>query len=282
MVERISRSSSDDSQLENVRKRVCTACDRCRLKKSKCDIAKPCSRCRSDNAICVFGGRKKANEKAYPQGYAEKLEQQQVWLVHALQELYHCITEGEGWPGEHLEPKPNGHPLIHDLLARLGALDDFIGQRFEENTEVMRQRLWQQDVEKSCDDSFEDVQSPIVHSHVSFVASSQQNGSSNLDKQNTLPAAAQHALSSIQGDVNSPTTQREPTNWEAGNGNGNNFNYFDEMDMIPMPDYSNLVFDERIPPSMFPYQVLMDCVMPNEYEGLHQFGYSDPSEITSI
>ena len=48
------RTSSQDST-DGIRKRVCKACDRCRLKKSKCDGSSPCSRCKADNAICVFG-----------------------------------------------------------------------------------------------------------------------------------------------------------------------------------------------------------------------------------
>lgn len=75
-------SPSETHSDANVRKRVCKACDRCRLKKSKvflllalraqadrqCDGANPCSRCRADNAICVFGERKKAHDKVYPKG----------------------------------------------------------------------------------------------------------------------------------------------------------------------------------------------------------------------
>jgi Fungal Zn(2)-Cys(6) binuclear cluster domain len=52
----------------SMRKRVCKACDRCRLKKSKCDGSSVCSRCRADNAICVFGERKKTHDKVYPKG----------------------------------------------------------------------------------------------------------------------------------------------------------------------------------------------------------------------
>jgi hypothetical protein len=48
-------SSQDSTSADGLRKRVCKACDRCRLKKSKCDGSSPCSRCKSDNAICVFG-----------------------------------------------------------------------------------------------------------------------------------------------------------------------------------------------------------------------------------
>ncbi|KAJ6006496.1 hypothetical protein N7451_004440 [Penicillium sp. IBT 35674x] len=281
MAARTSRSSSDDSHLEHVRKRVCKACDRCRLKKSKCDEAKPCSRCRSDNAICVFGERKKTHAKVYPQGYAEKLEQQQVWLVHALQELYHCMTEGEGWPGDLLTVRPSGHPAIHDLLKRLGAIDHPIGQRFEENTELMQKKLWRK--EKQCheifDDSFEDTQSPVVQSHFSSDTSRQQKGSPSLFKQSHMPITTQQSISSIQGDVNPDTPQREPTKCQASNSNASNF--LNGMDMMATPDYADLVFDERFPPSMFNCQMLMDCVVPNEYEDLLLFA-SDPAEVTSI
>ncbi|PKY07716.1 hypothetical protein P168DRAFT_313865 [Aspergillus campestris IBT 28561] len=142
---RQSSPTSDHSNSDgNIRKRVCKACDRCRLKKSKCDGTNPCSRCRADNAICVFGERKKAHDKVYPKGYVEMLEQQQQWLVRGLQELYRRACRGEGWPGEPLRCEPNGHPLTHDLLTRLRALDCGNGERFEENTEIMQRECLQQ------------------------------------------------------------------------------------------------------------------------------------------
>ncbi|OKL63016.1 hypothetical protein UA08_02048 [Talaromyces atroroseus] len=162
-------SSEHSAHSDNVRKRVCKACDRCRLKKSKCDGASPCGRCRADNAICVFGERKKAHDKVYPKGYVEMLEQQQVWLVNGLQELYRRAQEGEGWTGEPLKAESNGHPLTHDLLTRLGALDHTKGEQFEENVESMQQKLWQQNPgymqrQESSDGSSDTAQSPIISS----------------------------------------------------------------------------------------------------------------------
>ncbi|KAF2233845.1 hypothetical protein EV356DRAFT_189201 [Viridothelium virens] len=48
----------------SVRKRICKACDRCRLKKSKCDGASPCKRCCADNATCVYGDRNNSHVTA--------------------------------------------------------------------------------------------------------------------------------------------------------------------------------------------------------------------------
>ncbi|KAI4089891.1 MAG: hypothetical protein LQ344_005081 [Seirophora lacunosa] len=112
--------------------------------RKRCDGSSPCSRCRSDNAICVFGERKKAQDKIYPKGYVEMLEQQQAQLVNALQEMYKRLTNNEGWKGDLLEPSPNGNPLTHDILVRLDALEidgHLSPARFEEDTDVLQRRF---------------------------------------------------------------------------------------------------------------------------------------------
>ncbi|KAL1642749.1 Fluconazole resistance protein 1 [Diplodia intermedia] len=129
----------------NIRKRVCKACDRCRLKKSKCDGSSPCGRCKADNAICVFGERKKSHDKVYPKGYVEMLEQQQSQLVAGLRELYRRLNAGEGWPGAPLAEQQGGHPLTHDILERLDLLQSKEGssqfEPFEEDFTRMEKRL---------------------------------------------------------------------------------------------------------------------------------------------
>ncbi|KAJ5302393.1 Zn(II)2Cys6 transcription factor [Penicillium antarcticum] len=106
-----------------VRSRTSKACDRCRLKKIKCDGATRCLRCQGDNAICIYGDRKKAHDKVYPKGYAQLLQQQQRWLVNGIQKLYQCIQIGEGWPADPLKHETNNQPLTHDILTALGVLD---------------------------------------------------------------------------------------------------------------------------------------------------------------
>ncbi|EME40274.1 fungal Zn binuclear cluster domain-containing protein [Dothistroma septosporum NZE10] len=139
------RNSSQDSTADGIRKRVCKACDRCRLKKSKCDGSSPCSRCKADNAICVFGERKKSHDKVYPKGYVEMLEQQQAQLVNGLQEMYRRLRTADAWEGEALSDT-NGAPLTHDILAALGLLEpkhDGSGEleTFEDDCESLQSRL---------------------------------------------------------------------------------------------------------------------------------------------
>jgi len=138
------RASSTSSSEDNTRKRVCKACDRCRLKKSKCDGSSPCSRCKADNAICVFGERKKAHDKVYPKGYVEMLEQQQSQLVSGLRELYKRLQAGESWPGKALRESHGGFPLTHDILERLNVLHSLDStmthEGFEDDLEVLQQR----------------------------------------------------------------------------------------------------------------------------------------------
>lgn len=139
------RTASQDSTSDGIRKRVCKACDRCRLKKSKCDGSSPCSRCKADNAICVFGERKKSHDKVYPKGYVEMLEQQQGQLVSGLQKMYELLREANAWDGDALS-ETNGHPLTHDILAGLGLLEakqDGSGEMetFEEDCERLQSRL---------------------------------------------------------------------------------------------------------------------------------------------
>lgn len=146
----------------------------------------------------------------------------------------------------------------------------------------MQKKLWCKEKQclEVCDDSFEGTQLPVVHPQSTSDTSPKQKRSPSLFKQSHMPVTTQQPILSIQGDVNTDTPQPEPTRWEASNSNASSF--LDEMDIMAIPDYSDLVFDERFPPSMFNCQMLMDCAVPNEYEDLLLFADSDPTEITSI
>ncbi|KAL2836661.1 hypothetical protein BJY01DRAFT_53385 [Aspergillus pseudoustus] len=95
------------------------------------------------------------------------LEQQQTWLVNGLQELYRRLLDGESWQGEPLKCEPNGHPLTHDLLTQLGALDSSKHERFEESADALQSELWKHSAghmqrQDSSDTSSESAHSPIM------------------------------------------------------------------------------------------------------------------------
>ncbi|MCJ1364186.1 hypothetical protein MMC16_003295 [Acarospora aff. strigata] len=72
------------------------------------------------------------------------LEQQQAQLVNGLHQLYRRIHTGQGWSGSPLQDSGSGHPLTHEILARLGALEsDGRGdvESFEEDFNIMQQKL---------------------------------------------------------------------------------------------------------------------------------------------
>ncbi|KAF9887147.1 hypothetical protein FE257_010522 [Aspergillus nanangensis] len=303
MTARQSSPTSENSHSDNnVRKRVCKACDRCRLKKSKCDGGNPCGRCRADNAICVFGERKKAHDKVYPKGYVEMLEQQQTWLVYGLQELYRRANDGEGWPGEPLKCESNGHPLTHDLLTRLGALDQNKGERFEENTEMMQQELWKQNAghmqrQDSSDGSSESAHSPIVSTRFSdpfaqqlpptppnFSPTSRTHGPTiKTEPQMAQSNPAFVTPMAMQGVVNPLALQAPQQQWS-----NHTFGGFDDIDMMGSTDFTNLSFEDPISSPMFNRSMPMNCMVSSSYmdtkgdfEDMSQFLNANAPEITS-
>lgn len=62
------RAATDPRVAETRYKRVWKACERCRMKKTKCDGENPCKRCKDDGVICTAGTRKKTEYKQVPNG----------------------------------------------------------------------------------------------------------------------------------------------------------------------------------------------------------------------
>jgi hypothetical protein len=70
------------------------------------------------------------------------LEHQQQQLVNGLQELYKQASTGQGWDGPPLNDNGSGRPLTHDILSRLGVLQqDSMSTSFDDDLESMQQRL---------------------------------------------------------------------------------------------------------------------------------------------
>ncbi|GJN81405.1 hypothetical protein PLIIFM63780_004939 [Purpureocillium lilacinum] len=96
-------------------KRVWKACERCRMKKTKCDGEFPCKRCKDDGVVCTAGVRKKVEYKQLPKGYAEVLENTQFALIATVHKLY-SMTLGEP------ELNDRGQPVIHNIAQKLGCI----------------------------------------------------------------------------------------------------------------------------------------------------------------
>ncbi|KIW94375.1 uncharacterized protein Z519_04351 [Cladophialophora bantiana CBS 173.52] len=104
--------------------RVLKACDRCRLKKTKCDGKRPCSRCEAEDTVCSFAMPKKFRNVVHPKGSVEMLLQQQEWLVSGLLELYRRTQLACGPSNELQLESKSGLPSVHHILEQLGILEE--------------------------------------------------------------------------------------------------------------------------------------------------------------
>ncbi|KAL4941746.1 hypothetical protein BDV06DRAFT_175741 [Aspergillus oleicola] len=118
----LSEEKHDQRIFRVKRKHVLKACDRCRVKKTKCDGKQPCNRCSSYNHPCLFRERKATQTKVYSRGFVEMLESHHSLVVKALQRIYKFCANKEGFPGEPLAETSDGYPLTHAILDRLGLI----------------------------------------------------------------------------------------------------------------------------------------------------------------
>ncbi|GMF17025.1 unnamed protein product [[Candida] boidinii] len=73
------------------KRRVGKACDCCRIKKTKCDGKKPCSKCVMDNKVCIYTERKKSKDKVYSNDYVELIEKRLNLVGKALENLCELV-----------------------------------------------------------------------------------------------------------------------------------------------------------------------------------------------
>ncbi|KAF7561439.1 hypothetical protein G7046_g2713 [Stylonectria norvegica] len=103
-------------------KRVWKACERCRMKKTKCDGEFPCKRCKDDGLVCTAGVRKKMEYKQLPRGYAEVLENTQFALIATVHKLYSMVRNNQQWELGEPELNDRGQPVIHNIAQKLGCI----------------------------------------------------------------------------------------------------------------------------------------------------------------
>ncbi|KAM6514065.1 Fluconazole resistance protein 1 [Fusarium falciforme] len=103
-------------------KRVWKACERCRMKKTKCDGELPCKRCKDGGLVCTAGVRKKMEYKQLPRGYAEVLENTQFALIATVHKLYSMVRNKQSWELGEPELNGRGQPVIHNIAQKLGCI----------------------------------------------------------------------------------------------------------------------------------------------------------------
>ncbi|KAI1815643.1 hypothetical protein GGS20DRAFT_323573 [Poronia punctata] len=113
---------SPSNGMDNRHKRVWKACERCRMKKTKCDGEFPCKRCKDDGLVCTAGTRKKTEYKQLPRGYAEVLENTQFALIATVHKLYSMVRSGQVWNLGEPEVNDRGQPIIHNIATKLGCI----------------------------------------------------------------------------------------------------------------------------------------------------------------
>ncbi|KAL2871955.1 Zn(II)2Cys6 transcription factor domain-containing protein [Aspergillus lucknowensis] len=174
------------------RKHVLKACDRCRVKKAKCDGKQPCHRCSSYNHPCLFRERKATQAKVYSRGFVEMLESHHSLVVKALQKLYKLCMSKEGFPGEPLVEASDGYPLTHAILDRLGLI-----KQAEDNSEA----------------ADEDTDSLLY-----LRALSNSTDCSATTDPSPEPATPPEPSSGIQNPAQLSPTSSEPIKWEFQSG----------------------------------------------------------------
>ncbi|KAI9926216.1 hypothetical protein ASPWEDRAFT_174946 [Aspergillus wentii DTO 134E9] len=110
---------------KGIRRKAPHACDRCKMKKTKCDGDHPCTRCRAGDYVCVFSRKKVPREKVCSKGYVQLLEQQNYWLIRGFYKLYAQLHTDPDRPGEHPGERDNKRPSsLHQMLANIGIIED--------------------------------------------------------------------------------------------------------------------------------------------------------------
>ncbi|KAL7958755.1 hypothetical protein V8C34DRAFT_282177 [Trichoderma compactum] len=107
------------------RTRVSKACERCRLKKIKCDGGLPCQKCKNNGHVCTPGIRKRTIHVEYkqvPKSYVEFLESTHLALIGSVHKLYTMIQKNQSWDLGDPELNDQGELVIHDVAKKLGCI----------------------------------------------------------------------------------------------------------------------------------------------------------------
>ncbi|KAF2844110.1 hypothetical protein T440DRAFT_473652 [Plenodomus tracheiphilus IPT5] len=106
--------------MDETRKRVKQACDRCRIKKTKCDGERLCGGCRVNNSLCSYS--QVAGRQQNGNSYAALVENQNKQLENAVQTLYQYVQTGHSLPALPGQSMGDGRPFLHEIVTYLDAV----------------------------------------------------------------------------------------------------------------------------------------------------------------
>ncbi|OJJ72696.1 hypothetical protein ASPBRDRAFT_195371 [Aspergillus brasiliensis CBS 101740] len=110
---------SHDISARCSRKRVTKACQRCKVKKSRCSGDAPCESCKATNAVCTYREDRPKRHRVFTQSYVQLIEDQRDMLVRGIRELYQRTVTGGS-----IKRIVSDRPLsVNDILYNLGIYD---------------------------------------------------------------------------------------------------------------------------------------------------------------
>ncbi|KIX10562.1 uncharacterized protein Z518_01646 [Rhinocladiella mackenziei CBS 650.93] len=104
-----SPTKQEGVEQSKARVRIGRACDRCKIKKSKCDGNSPCSSCVASDSTCEYSARRRREVRDWYWGMQDVMDE-------ALQKLYWACREGRGFPG--IVPEESSGRVSTDAILR--------------------------------------------------------------------------------------------------------------------------------------------------------------------
>ena len=156
-VEPVETTTQHDQSHGYYPKRVSRACDRCRLKKTRCSGTKVCDRCRRDGVVCVVTSAPKKNDLAQHPRYVQLVESQRDQLARALQQLLQNDNSMDS-------------SKVKGLLAEMGIAAENL--RVDEETSPDASTDPNETVRISWDKVFDNLTEPQLRSMESFCMNS--------------------------------------------------------------------------------------------------------------
>ena len=156
--------------------------------------------------------------------FVEMLESHHSLVVKALQKLYKFCINNEGFPGEPLAEAPDGHPLTHAILDRLGLI-----KQAEENAD-------------EPDEDSEDLRYlQLLSTSTECSATAEPSPEPATPPE---PSPTTMSRPSVSSSLPTPLTTRNPPSWQwdMPSAQASNYNFPDAgyQTMMPMPPRSSI------------------------------------------